>query len=59
LTLAPHVANAGATTALAVSCTVPRKSSTTAPKFKDFLPQWGERSANDGVLTLEEAMRML
>ncbi|AIJ45568.1 hypothetical protein O987_07120 [Comamonas testosteroni TK102] len=45
--------------ALAVSCTVPRKNSSTAPKFKDFLPQWGQRSANDGVLTLEEAMRIL
>ncbi|WP_043003344.1 hypothetical protein [Comamonas testosteroni] len=59
MTLAKHIANAGATVSLTVSSTVPRKRGSKAPQFADFLPQWGQRSANDAVLTLEEAMKLL
>ena len=59
LTLAKHIANASATVSLTVSGTVSRRRGSQAPKFEDFLPQWGERSANDSVLTLEEAMNIL
>ena len=59
MTLAKHIANAGATVALTVSSTVPRKRGSKGPKFMDFLPQWGEKAANDVELTLEEAMKLL
>ncbi|EHN64287.1 hypothetical protein [Comamonas testosteroni] len=59
MTLAKHIANAGATVSLTVSSTVPRKRGSKSPAFSDFLPQWGERSASGAVLTLEEAMKLL